>query len=110
MGKHVPQIMVHRIKVCGEELGIEVVTIILPQKLLEPFPALGPVDGIAHASWQKLHRVIPQLCDLMGTVIQINGIAHMIEGDVRIVGNVDFVGRLTVANGDGVTHTGDRDT
>ena len=85
MGQHIPQVLVHRIQIYRQELGIEVVAVILTQKLLKPFPALSPVYGIAHAGGQQLHRVIPQLCDLMGPVIQINGIAHMIGRDCRIV-------------------------
>ena len=72
MGKYIPKVLVHRIQIYRQELGIEVVTVILTQKLLKPFLALGPVDGIAHAGGQQLHRVIPQLCDLMGPVIQID--------------------------------------
>ena len=120
MGQHIPQVLVHRIQIYRQELGIEVVAVILTQKLLKPFPALGPVDGIAHASGQQLHRVIPQLCDLMGTVIQINGIAHTVNrggGVIRSAlphetanigvflvrnSNTDFAGWFTAANGYGL--------
>ena len=85
MGQHIPKVLVHRIQICRQELGIEVVAVILTQKLLKPFPALSPVDGIAHAGGQQLHRVIPQLCDLMGPVIQIDNITHMIGRDCGIV-------------------------
>ena len=86
MGKHIPQVLVHRIQICRQELGIEVIAVILPQKLLKPFPALSPVDGIAHAGGQQLHRVIPQLCDLMGTIIQIDNITHIVGRNCWIVG------------------------
>ena len=86
MGKHIPQVLVHRIQICRQEFGIEVVAVILPQKLLKPFPALSPVDRIAHAGGEQLHRVIPQLCDLMGTVIQIDNITHIVRRNRWIVG------------------------
>ena len=86
MGQHIPKVLVHRIQICRQEFGIEVVAVILPQKLLKPFPALSPVDGIAHAGGQQLHRVIPQLCDLMGPVIQIDNITHIVRRNRWIVG------------------------
>lgn len=86
MGKYIPQVLVHRIQIYRQELGIEVVAVILTQKLLKPFLALGPVDGIAHAGGQQLHRVIPQLCDLMGPVIQIDNITHIVGRNRWIVG------------------------
>ena len=86
MCQHIPQVLVYRIQVCRQELGIEVVAVIFPQKLLKPFPALGSVDGVAHAGGQQLHRVIPQLRDLVGAVIQIDNIPHMVGWDRRIVG------------------------
>ena len=85
MGQHIPKVLVHRIQICRQEFGIEVVAVILPQKLLKPFPALSPVDGIAHAGGQQLHRVIPQLCDLVSAVIQIDNIPHMVGRDCWII-------------------------
>ena len=85
MGKHIPQVLVHRIQICRQELGIEVIAVILPQKLLKPFPALSPVDGIAHAGGQQLHRVIPQLRDPVGEVIQIDNIPHIVWRDCWII-------------------------
>src|SRR5699024_11791745 len=74
--------------------GIEVVAVILPQKLLKPFPALSPVDGIAHAGGQQLHRVIPQLCDLMGPVIQIDNITHIVRRNRWIVRSEEHTSEL----------------
>ena len=85
MGQHIPQVLVYRIRVCRKKLGIEVVAVICPKKLLKLFLTLGPVDGIAHAGGQQLHRVIPQLCDLVSAVIQIDNIPHMVGGNRRIV-------------------------
>ena len=85
MCQHIPQVLVYRIRVCREELGIEVVAVICPQKLLKLFLTLGPVDGIAHAGGQQLHRVIPQLRDLVGAVIQIDNIPHMVGRDCWII-------------------------
>ena len=85
MGKHIPQVLVYRIRVCRKKLGIEVVAVICPKKLLKLFLTLGPVDGIAHAGGQQLHGVIPQLCDLVSAVIQIDNIPHMVGRDCWII-------------------------
>ena len=85
MCQHIPQVLVHRIRVCRKKLGIEVVAVICPKKLLKLFLTLGPVDGIAHARGQQLHRVIPQLCDLVSAVIQIDNIPHMVGRDCWII-------------------------
>ena len=87
VGQHIPQVLVHRIRVCRKKLGIEVVAVICPKKLLKLFLTLGPVDGVAHAGGQQLHGVIPQLCDLVSAVIQIDNIPHMVGRDCWIIGS-----------------------
>ena len=79
MSQHIPQVLVRCVGVDGQELGVKAVAVVCPQKLLEPLPVLGTVDGIAHAGGQKLHRVLPQLGDLIVAVIQIDGIAHTVN-------------------------------
>ena len=124
MGQHVPQVLVRRVRVDGQELGVEVVAVVCPQKLLEPLPALDPVDGIAHAGGQQLHRILPQFGNLMGAVIQIDGIAHIVNRGGRIVGgalrdgapdggiflvrhrDVDLMGGFAAADGEGVSLAG----
>ena len=125
MGQHVPQVLVRRVGVDGQELGVEVVAIVCPQKLLEPLPALGPVDGIAHAGGQQLHRILPQLGDLVSAVIQVDGIAHVVDRGGRVVSgalrdgapdggiflvrhrDVDLMGGFAAADGEGVALAGD---
>ena len=85
VGQHIPQVLVYCIRVCRKKLGIEVVAVICPKKLLKLFLTLGPVDGIAYAGGQQLHRVIPQLCDLVSAVIQIDNIPHMVGRDCWII-------------------------
>ena len=85
VGQHIPQVLVYRIRVYRKKLGIEVVAVICPKKLLKLFLTLGPVDGIAHAGGQQLHGVIPQLCDLVSAVIQIDNIPHMVGRDCWII-------------------------
>ena len=52
VGQHIPQVLVYCIRVCRKKLGIEVVAVICPKKLLKLFLTLGPVDGVAHAGGQ----------------------------------------------------------
>lgn len=85
VGQHIPQVLVYCIRVCRKKLGIEVVAVICPKKLLKLFLTLGPVDGIAHARGQQLHRVIPQLRDPVGEIIQIDNIPHMVGRDCWII-------------------------
>ena len=83
------------------------------------------MDGIAHAGGQQLHRILPQFGNLMGAVIQIDGIAHIVNRGGRIVGgalrdgapdggiflvrhrDVDLMGGFAAANGEGVALAGD---
>ena len=125
VGQHVPQVLIRRVGVDGQELGVKVVAVVCPQKLLEPIPALGPVDGIAHAGGQQLHRIFPQFGDLVGAVIQVDGIAHVVDRGGRVIGgalrdgapdggiflirhcDVDLVGGFAAADGEGVALAGD---
>ena len=85
MRQHIPQILIGFVGVNRQDFRIKAVAFVCPQKLLELFPALGTVDGVAHAGGKQLHRLIPQLRDLVGAVIQIDNITHMIGQDCRIV-------------------------
>ena len=75
--------------------------------------------------WQQLHRIFPQFGDLVGAVIQIDGIAHVVDRGGRVVGgalrdgarmaayssvrhrDVDLMGGVTAADGEGVALAGD---
>jgi len=125
VGQHVPQVLVRRVGIDRQELGVKVVAVVCPQKLLEPLPALGPVDGIAHAGGQQLHRIFPQFGDLVSAVIQIDGIAHIVNRGGRVVRgalrdgapdggiflvrhrDVDLMGGFAAADGNGISFAGD---
>ena len=128
VGQHVPQVLVRRVGIDRQELGVKVVAIVCPQKLLEPFPALGPVDGVRNIGGQQLHRVLPQLGDLVLLIVQINRITHMVRGCCGGVGgggfcfrdslpdgfiflirygNIHLMGRFAAADGEGVSLAGD---
>ena len=124
-GQHFPQVLVHLFRVIGKELGNGPVSQVVFQKLLKPFPAFGPEDGISHAGGQKLYRILPQLRDLVFLIVQIDRIAFMVDRRYGVVdlflrdslldglvffirhGNVDLMGRFSVPDGDGVSLTGD---
>ena len=124
--QHFPQVLVRFLRVSRKELGNGAVSQVVFQKLLKPFPALGPEDRVSHASGKKLYRILPQLCDLVFLIVQIDHIAYMVDrcggvidlflrdglldGLVFLIGNgnVDLMGRLPIPNGDGVSLAGDR--
>ena len=124
--QHFPQILVRFLRVGKKELGNGAVSQVIFQKLLEPFPAFGPEDGVSHAGRKKLYRILPQLRDLVFLIFQIDRIALMVDrrswvidlflrdslldGLVFLIGNgnVDLMGRLPVPDGDGVSLAGYR--
>ena len=124
-GQHFPQVLVYLFRVSGKELGNGAVPQVIFQKLLEPFPALSPEDGVSHAGRKELHRILPQLRDLVFLIVQIDRIALMVDRRSRVIdlflrdglldglvflignGNVDLMGWLSVPDGDGVSRTGD---
>ena len=124
--QHFPQVLVRFLRVGGKELGNGAVSQVVFQKLLKPFPALGPEDGVGHAGRKKLYGILPQLRDLVFLIFQIDRIAFMVDRRGRVIdlflrdslldglvflignGNVDLMGRLPVPDGNGVSLAGDR--
>ena len=124
VGQHIPQVLVRRVRIYRQELRQRLIAGIRPQQLLEPFTALGPVDGVAHAGGKQLYCVLPQLRDAILLIVQIDRIAHMVDqrgGVVAIFlrdslpdglvffignGNVNLMGRFPVPDGNGVALTG----
>lgn len=118
-------VLVHRFGIQRQELGCRLIAGILPQQLFKPFPALGPVDGVAHAGGKQLYCVLPQLRDAILLIFQIYCVAHMVDRGRRVIGffirdglpngfvflighsDVDLMDRVTVSNGDGVPRAGD---
>ena len=123
--QHFPQVLVRFLRVGGKELGNGAVSQVVFQKLLKPFPALGPEDGVGHAGRKKLYGILPQLRDLVFLIFQIDRIAFMVDRRGRVIdlflrdglldglvflignGNVNLMGRLPVPDGDGVSLAGD---
>ena len=124
--QHFPQVLVRFLRVGGKELGNGAVSQVVFQKLLKPFPALGPEDGVGHAGGKKLYGILPQLRDLVFLIFQVDRIALMVDRRGRIIdlflrdglldglvflignGNVNLMGRLPVPDGDGVSLAGNR--
>ena len=128
VGQHVPQVLVRRVGVYRQKFVDGFVAGVRTQQRLEPLLALGPEDGVAHARGQQLHRVLPQLGDLVFLIFQINGITHMVRGCCRVrgggglcfrdglpdgfiflirYGNIHLMGRFAAADGEGVSLAGD---
>ena len=128
VGQHVPQVLVRRVGVYRQKFVDGFVAGVRTQQRLEPLPALGPVDGVRHIGGQQLHRVLPQLGDLVLLVVQIDRITHMVRGCCRVRGggglcsrdglpdgfifpvrhgNVHLVCRFAAAYGEGVSLAGD---
>ena len=125
MGQHVPQVLVRRVRVDGQELGDGLVAGILAQQRLKPFPTFGPEDWVSHAGRKKLYGIRPQFCDLVFLIFQIDRISLMVDRRGWVIdlflrdsllnglvffignGNVDLMGRLPVPDGDGVSLAGD---
>ena len=128
MGQHIPQVLVCRVGVYSQKFVDGFIADIRTQQRLEPLPALGPVDGIRHAGGQQLHRILPQLSDLVLLAVQIDRIAHMVRGCCGVIGggglcfrdslpdgfvflirygNIHLMGRFAASNGEGVSLAGD---
>ena len=123
--QHFPQVLVRFLRVGKKELGNGAVSQVVFQKLLEPFPAFGPEDGVSHAGRKKLYRILPQLRDLVFLIFQIDRISLMVDRRGWVIdlflrdslldglvffignGNVNLMGRLPVPDGDGVSLAGD---
>ena len=86
MSQYIPQVLICLVRVTGKKFGIVSIAAVCPKQLLELFFTLCPVDGIYHTGGQKLHGVIPQLCDLIGGILDIHGIAHGIDRGSRVIG------------------------
>ena len=125
MNQHITQVLVHCFGIQRQELGCRLIAGILTQHLFKPFPALGPVDGVAHAGRKQLYCVLPELRDAILPIFQIYCVAHMVGRGRRVIGffirdglpngfvflighsDVDLMDRVTVSNGDGVPRAGD---
>ena len=128
MDQHVPQVLVCRVGVHRQKFVDGFVAGVRTQQRLEPLPALGPVDGVRHIGGQQLHRVLPQLGDLVFLIVQVDRITHMVRGCCGGVGggglcfrdslpdgfiflirygNIHLVGRFAAADGEGVSLAGD---
>ena len=86
MSQYIPQVLICLVRVSGKKLGIVSIAAVCPKQLLELFFALCPVDGIYHPGGQKLYGVLPQLCDLIGVILDIHGIAHGIDRGGWVIG------------------------
>ena len=86
MSQYIPQVLICLVRVNRKKLGIVSIAAVCPKQLLELFFALCPVDGIYHPGGQKLYGVLPQLCDLIGGILDIHGIAHGIDRGSRVIG------------------------
>ena len=128
MGQHVPQVLVCRVGVYRQKVVDGFVAGVRTQQRLEPLPALDPVNGVAHAGGQQLHRIFPQLGELVLLIVQINRITHMVRGCCGVVGgggfcfrdslpdgfiflirygNIHLMGRFAAADGESVSLAGD---
>ncbi len=128
--QHVPQVLVSGVGVYRQKLFDCFVAGVLTQQHVKPLPTFGPVDWVSHIGRKQLYRILPQFCDLIFLIFQIDRITHMVTGAmlqgqrrwgplflrdsllngfIFLIGhgNVDLMGRLVVAYGDGVSLAGD---
>ena len=99
VGQHVPQVLVCRVGVYRQKFVDGFVADVRTQQRLEPLLALDPENGVAHAGGQQLHRIFPQLGELVLLIVQINRITHMVRGCCGVVGGGGFCFRDSLPDG-----------
>ena len=122
---HLPQILIHFFRVRIKVLCNRTVSQVIFQKLLKPFQPLSPEDGVSHTGRQKLYRILPQFCNLIFLIFQIDntsfpidrccGIINFFPGDSLLdglifllgYGNIDLMNRSAVSDSDCVSFTDD---